>query len=662
MTLSKAEFHRFTCIQLQADTSEDARLILAACGRLPGGYTYSDFLGTMTFIGSPPPSEVDALRWVCNHFSHIVSKLAAYERSFPAELCGKMLLPGVVLKQLVYRAQREGNAERPFLRKVTEGDEGAGRLCVLYVSRLHHRTLPSGDEDSTVAIELSDGWYSVPAQPDSVLSERIRSGRISVGTKLFISGMQLKGMENGPKSPLELPPSAHLQIHANGCALARWDAKLGRQPHYLSARFSKRLGVIAASGGRVLRTTVLITRKYGIIKQITGSDGTKRFMSMKAADIEEQSHEAAFERFAEKAQRELMSEDADQIRELQASGASAREVSSQQHQLVESFRDRLERRLSSEMLENRRISYVQRLRIAGEGCDTVAVQKPRHFTLSVWNPADDVQGILAEGSIVTVTNVFPRGGERGALTLHSDRSSVFTRCCTVARACAKHQRLASFYSVPETVPLCLLSNVHDGDDFDCVALLVHRCSFCRFLGRGNNACVYEHGQGLAYSRVPCNMRTTPNGTRDPSVGFTVGWAHVAGQGRGEVAGQVGGLRLLARGSKANALKSHSLTHLSLQGESVRESRPRLRAKGATSWLRAEASDHAGANRLRLGALPRKLRARFGSFRSSAGLFLAGRHGRCARYTMHACGRLRPFPHRDCRRRRCVVHFLVEVPR
>jgi hypothetical protein len=229
MTLPKAEFHRFTCMQLHEDKSEEARLVLAACGHLPGGYTNSAFLDAMTFIGSPPPSEVDALHWVRNHFSQIVGKLAAYERSFPAQLCGKMLLPGVVLKQLMYRAQREGNAERPFLRKVAEGDEGPGRLCVLYVSRLLHQALPSGDEKDTVAIELSDGWYSVPAQTDEVLTERIRSGQISVGTKLFVSGMQLKGMEGGPKSPLELPPSAYLQIHANGCALAKWDAKLGQK-------------------------------------------------------------------------------------------------------------------------------------------------------------------------------------------------------------------------------------------------------------------------------------------------------------------------------------------------------------------------------------------------------------------------------------------------
>jgi hypothetical protein len=64
-------------------------------------------------------------------------------------------------------------------------------------------------------IELTDGWHFINAQLDEVLTEHLAMGKIFVGLKLRIFGAQLVGLTQ-PTPPLELPPTAALQLYANG--------------------------------------------------------------------------------------------------------------------------------------------------------------------------------------------------------------------------------------------------------------------------------------------------------------------------------------------------------------------------------------------------------------------------------------------------------------
>jgi hypothetical protein len=42
-------------------------------------------------------------------------------------------------------------------------------------------------------IEVTDGWYSVKARLDPVLTEYLRRGRLFVGQKLLVQGAELQG-------------------------------------------------------------------------------------------------------------------------------------------------------------------------------------------------------------------------------------------------------------------------------------------------------------------------------------------------------------------------------------------------------------------------------------------------------------------------------------
>ncbi len=219
--------------------------------------------------------ELLSLDWVENHYALIVWKLASMERCFPDKLGGLYLSKDMVLKQLKYRYEREVNrAQRPILRRVTERDDSASRYMVLAVSRVidlgeDRPEVPDEDEEKAAAallasfatIELTDGWYRVPAKLDAKLTEHLAMGRLCVGLKLRIYGARLQGATE-PCPPLELPSGAFLALSVNGTRRATWDAKLGLHqglPFPISIRSVK------PNGGVIPRMDVVLTRRTPLI-------------------------------------------------------------------------------------------------------------------------------------------------------------------------------------------------------------------------------------------------------------------------------------------------------------------------------------------------------------------------------------------------------------
>jgi hypothetical protein len=80
-------------------------------------------------------------------------------------------------------------------------------------------------------IEVSDGWYSVRAVLDDVLSSHLRANKIRVGSKMFVQNCQLNGAPEGEGvQPLKSEAyKARLLLHSNSCRPCKWDAKLGLQ-------------------------------------------------------------------------------------------------------------------------------------------------------------------------------------------------------------------------------------------------------------------------------------------------------------------------------------------------------------------------------------------------------------------------------------------------
>ena len=250
------------------------------------------------FVNCP---EVDAKLvgrdWFVNHYRWVVWKLAALEVAFPHKFAGRCLSPDHLMQQLRHRYHREiDGAERPAIRKICEQDDIPSRTMVLCVSAIHpdrltnnnlsrstvdgslHKTGEADNSAKSVesetlsvpCIELTDGWYSLPAILDPPLKHQMKTGKIAVGVKLMIYGAVLvEG--SGPCHPLEAPSSLTLKVSANSTRRARWFAKLGYQPS--PQPFKVSLASVFSDGGLVGCVEVLIARAYPLIymeKTLTG--------------------------------------------------------------------------------------------------------------------------------------------------------------------------------------------------------------------------------------------------------------------------------------------------------------------------------------------------------------------------------------------------------
>ena len=190
--------------------------------------------------------------WIRNHTRLIVWKLAAYERSFSRFIGGNYLTYNRLIQNLTSRFQNETiEGVRPAIRKILNRDIAPSKMMILVVCRIIPAIESKHDNSSLPlrSLELSDGWYSVKGYLDKKLSKYVNSGLIKVGSKILISNARLMGSEEGI-DPLDEGDGTNcdkckstLQLTANACRLARWNAKLG---------FVKATNNILISNGRLL--------------------------------------------------------------------------------------------------------------------------------------------------------------------------------------------------------------------------------------------------------------------------------------------------------------------------------------------------------------------------------------------------------------------------
>nr|XP_032813349.1 breast cancer type 2 susceptibility protein isoform X1 [Petromyzon marinus]XP_032813350.1 breast cancer type 2 susceptibility protein isoform X1 [Petromyzon marinus]XP_032813351.1 breast cancer type 2 susceptibility protein isoform X1 [Petromyzon marinus] len=300
---------------VRADTAEAFRFHCeqhfswrAVCGgsgfRLAdGGLLVPDHVGTAgkeefykALLDTPgvDPGLVDAA-WAYNHYRWLVWKLAAMEVAFPAHFAGRCLTPEVVLLQLKFRYDVEvDGSKRSAIRKIVERDDVASRTLVLLVSKLTGADAasvpgppgppgPSGPPEPGLALELSDGWYALPALLDAPLAALTRQGRVRVGHKLIVHGAELVGAQEACP-PLEAPPSLALKICANSTRRARWDARLGfyRNP----GPFPLAVSSLLAHGGAVGCVDVVVLRVYPLQWMEKLASGGYVFRSERAEERE----------------------------------------------------------------------------------------------------------------------------------------------------------------------------------------------------------------------------------------------------------------------------------------------------------------------------------------------------------------------------------------
>ena len=85
------------------------------------------------------------------------------------------------------RYEREVNhGHRSAIKKILEGDALPSSTLVLCVSEVQS-ALPSLEGKTSIStLELTDGWYSICAQLDHLLSKQLAGGKIFVGQKLRV--------------------------------------------------------------------------------------------------------------------------------------------------------------------------------------------------------------------------------------------------------------------------------------------------------------------------------------------------------------------------------------------------------------------------------------------------------------------------------------------
>lgn len=257
--------------------------------------------------------------WFANHYRWIVWKLAAMEAAFPRLFAGRCLTPDWLMLQLKYRYDREvDRAERPAIRKICEQDDVPSRTMVLCVSQIDWDTLSEGNLTSrlqasgslcvnpndsnlersirdvstpaTPCLELTDGWYSLPAVVDRPLRHMIRTGKIAVGTKLITYGAELVG-DTAPVHPLEAPGTLALKLSTNSTRRARWYARLG---YHCSPRpFPVSLSSVLPNGGLVGCTEAVVVRVYPMLYMEKCPEGGKNvFRNRRAEERVSRAHDA----------------------------------------------------------------------------------------------------------------------------------------------------------------------------------------------------------------------------------------------------------------------------------------------------------------------------------------------------------------------------------
>ncbi|KAK4478421.1 hypothetical protein RD792_013891 [Penstemon davidsonii] len=468
------------------------------------GYTGTDAFHKM-LTQSGASNQYLTKEWVLNHYKWIVWKLASYERCYPATFSGKLLTVSNVLEELKYRYEREVNhGHRSAIKKILDGDAPPSSMMVLCISSVddtHERELGSqsvslegGGDGRAAKIELTDGWYSVKALLDDLLSQKLASGKLFLGQKIRIWGAKFCGWV-GPISPFEASRTAALSLHINGIYRCHWAEKLG---------FCKSAGVplafkcIKATGGTVPSTLVGITRIYPVLykeRLTTGSFIVRsERVEAKVLQLYNQRRSAVAEEVMSRAQRELGDdfdgdhdcEEGAKIMKLLETAAEPEVLmagmSSKQLTSFASYKAKLEADRQSDMqksiekaleeagLSERDVTPFLRVRVVGLANNSHPQKYfPREGLITIWNPTEKQKLELCEGQAYGVGGLLPSSSDSGTLYLQARGSS--TNWIPLSPLIMEN--FVPFFTPRSATAISNLGEVSLCSEFDIAALVVY---------------------------------------------------------------------------------------------------------------------------------------------------------------------------------------------
>ncbi|KAJ8426853.1 hypothetical protein Cgig2_006528 [Carnegiea gigantea] len=451
-----------------------------------------------------PISSVAKLRWmwVANHYKWIVWKLASYERCYSAKLMKKFLTISNVLEELKYRYEREVNhGQHSSIKRILEGDASPSSMMVLCVSAAclaFESETPSANgtrKGSIAGVQLSDGWYSINAQLDVLLSKHLGSGKLFVGQKLRICGASLNGW-NGPVSPLETSPTVSLLLHINGTYRANWADRLG---FCRGACAPLAFRSIKSDGGPIPRTLVGVTRVYPVLyrERLRSGGFIVRSEKLEAAvaELYDQRRSNLIEGivldFQKSGNDSYIADDHDneegaRILKMLESVAEPEflmaEMRVEQLTSLTMYQAKLEARRQSDMqrviekaledagLHAREVTPFMRVRVVGLKSKVQnRGEDPREGLIRIWNPTEKQMLDLAEGQAYTISGLVPLHSDFNVLHLEARGSSTKWEPLTKNQ----EESFVPFFIPRKLVSLSRIGEVLLSSEFDTVGLVVH---------------------------------------------------------------------------------------------------------------------------------------------------------------------------------------------
>ncbi|XP_021288995.1 protein BREAST CANCER SUSCEPTIBILITY 2 homolog B isoform X1 [Herrania umbratica] len=443
--------------------------------------------------------------WVANHYKWIVWKLVCYERRYPSKCAGKFLTISNVLEELKYRYDREVNhAHRSAIKRILEGDASPSTMLVLCISNIQSNSEPKmetnlvitngADNSGNAKVELTDGWYSMDAVLDVLLSKQLAAGKLFVGQKLRIWGAGLCGWV-GPVSPLEASSAISLLLNINGTFRAHWADRLG---------FCKGVGIplafrcIKSDGGPVPWTLVGVTRIYPVLYRERLSNGGSIVRSERMENRMLQQHNqrclVVVDHVISEYQRgvnsshilnDIESEGAKILKILETAAEPEvlmAEMSPEQLTSFATYKSKLEATRQLEMeksiekalaeagLNERDVVPFIRVRVVGLTTRKYHGKgRPKEGIITIWNPTEKQKSELVEGQAYVVAGLIPMNSDSEALYLQARGfTSKWQPLSPMATECFE-----PFFSQRKSTKLSNLGEIPLSSEFDIAVYVVY---------------------------------------------------------------------------------------------------------------------------------------------------------------------------------------------
>ncbi|KAA3463741.1 protein BREAST CANCER SUSCEPTIBILITY 2-like protein B-like isoform X1 [Gossypium australe] len=397
--------------------------------------------------------------WVANHYKWIVWKLACYERCYPSKCAGKFLTVSNILEELKYRYEREVNhGQRSAIKKILEGDASPSKMLVLCVSTIQSNSEPNMETNLEITngthnsgnakVELTDGWYSINAILDVLLSKQLAVGKLFVGQKLRIWGAGLCGWV-GPVSPLEASSAISLALNMNGTFRAHWADRLGFCKGF---RIPMAFRCIKGDGGPVPLTLVGVTRIYPVLyrERLRNGGSIVRSERMESRIVQKHNQRCSVlvDHVISEYQRgvnsshihnDSESEGAKILRILETSAEPEvlmAEMSPEQLTSFATYKSKLEATRQLEMeksiekalaeagLNERDVVPFMRVRVVGLiNRNYHGKGRPKEGIITIWNPTEKQESELVEGQAYVVSGLIPMNSDSEILYLQARGST-----------------------------------------------------------------------------------------------------------------------------------------------------------------------------------------------------------------------------------------------